>query len=98
MEQAQLAIVVGFVVSLALQLAKRWWPKLDATDALTKQITAVVLAAVAVLAAAHWQLDKQTLWQAVVAAVSALGTHKALLAQDPFREWEAANEEAQTDD
>jgi len=80
MQAAELAVVMGFAVSLGLQLLKRVWPGLNATEALTKQIVAVLLAAIAVLAAAHWQVNADTVWQAVLAGIAALGTHKALLA------------------
>jgi len=80
MQAAELSIVLGFVVSLGLQLLKRVWPGLDASDAVVKQIVAVLLAAIAVLAAAQWQVNAATLWQAVLAGIAALGTHKALLA------------------
>ena len=81
MEQAQLAVIVGFAVSIVLQLLKRVWEDLDCSEAVVKQITAVALAALAVLIAAQWQFDTQVLWQMVVAAITALGTHKALLKQ-----------------
>lgn len=80
LQSAELAVVLGFAVSLGLQLLKRIWPQLNATDALVKQIVAVLLAAGAVLAAAQWQVNEATLWQAVLAGIAALGTHRALLA------------------
>ena len=79
MYDVQLAVVLGFAVSLGLQMLKRIWPGLDCSEALTKQIVAVLLAGGAVLAAAHWQLNLDVAWQAVLAAVAALATHKALL-------------------
>lgn len=81
MTEVQIAVLVGFVVSLALQLLKRWWPGLDTSEAVTKQVTACVMAAVGVLIAAHWQFSGAVGWQMLVAAVAALATHKALLAQ-----------------
>ena len=79
MTEAQLALVVGFVVSLAIQIVKRWWPGLDCSEALTKQVSAVVLSAVVVLAAAQWHLTAEVGWSMALAAISALGTHRALL-------------------
>ena len=79
MTEAQLSVVVGVLVSMGLQLLKRVWPALDNSEALVKQVSAVVLAAVVVLAAAQWRLDAQTAWGMALAAISALGTHRALL-------------------
>jgi len=79
MEQAELAVVLGFVVSLVLQLLKRMWTGLDTSEAIVKQIVAVLLAAISVFAAAGWQFTGAVAWQAALAAISALATHKALL-------------------
>jgi len=79
MQAVELAVVLGFAVSLGLQLLKRIWPSLDTSEALTKQIVVVLLAGGAVLAAAHWQINLDVAWQAVLAAVAALATHKTLL-------------------
>lgn len=76
----QIAVLVGFVVSLGLQLVKKVWPGFNATEALTKQVTVCAVAGVSVLSLAGWRLDKETLAQAAWAAVAALGTHKGLLA------------------
>ena len=78
MEQFSLPVVVGFIVSLVFQMAKKWqW--LDASDAVVKQVTTSVLAALTVFIAAKWQIDATVLLQAVGAAIMALATHKTLL-------------------
>lgn len=79
MSEVQIAVVLGFAVSMGLQLLKRVWPGLDCSEAIIKQIVVVLLAGGAVLAAAHWQINLDVAWQAVLAAVAALATHKALL-------------------
>ena len=79
MEQDELAVVLGFVVSLVLQLLKRMWTGLDTSEAIVKQIVAVLLAAISVFAAAGWQFTGAVAWQAALAAIAALATHKALL-------------------
>lgn len=80
MDAAQLPAVVGFVVSLVVQLLKRW-AKFEASDAVVKQFTAALLAALGVLIAAQWKVDQTVLMQAVGAAIMALATHKVLLKQ-----------------
>jgi hypothetical protein len=83
MKQAELALVIGFAVSLVVQILKRVWPGLNTSDALVKQITATVLASVAVLAAAQWHFNEQVFWQMLLTAVAALASHKVLLKTDP---------------
>lgn len=76
---AQIAVIVGPLVSLLFQLLKKWkW--LDATDATVKQTSVAVLAGLGVLAAQGWQVNRETLFSATLAAVAALATHKGLLA------------------
>ena len=78
MEQVQLPVIVGFCVSMIFQLLKKWqW--LECTDAVVKQVTASVLAAVAVFATHQWQITSAVVLQAVGAAIMALATHKTLL-------------------
>ena len=78
MQDVQLPVIVGFIVSMIFQALKRWkW--LDCTDAVVKQVTVAVLAAVATLTAAQWQINQATVLQAVGAAIMALATHKTLL-------------------
>lgn len=78
MQEAQLPIIVGFIVSVLFQALKKWkW--LDASDAVVKQVTVCVIAAVSVFVAAQWRIDQATLMQAVGAAFVALANHKTVL-------------------
>lgn len=78
MQDAQLPTIVGFIVSVVFQALKRFkW--IDANDAVVKQVTVCVIAAVSVFAAKQWQFDQGTLMQAVGAAFMALATHKTVL-------------------
>jgi hypothetical protein len=83
MAPEQLALLdgaVGFFVSLLLQWLKKKWPALDNSSATVKQITAVVVAMLGVLILAKFQITTDLLWQAAIAGIAVLGTHKQLLA------------------
>lgn len=79
-QEFDLSVAVGVGVSLMFQLLKKWkW--LDCTDAVVKQVTTAVLAAVVVAQAKGWQIDTHVACQMALAALVAWGTHKGLLAQ-----------------
>ena len=97
MQDVQLPVIVGFIVSLVFQMLKKWqW--LDCTEAVVKQVTVAVLAAVATLAAAQWQVNQATLLQAVGAAIMALATHKTLLAPSVASALDPTNLKSACDD
>ena len=80
MDIVSLPVIAGYIVSMLFQALKRLsW--LDTSDAVVKQVTVSVIAGVAVIAAAGWQVNQTTLLQAVGAAIMALATHRTLLAQ-----------------
>ena len=79
MEQFDLPIVVGAVVSLAFQLMKKWkW--LDATDAVVKQVVVAVLAGATVGQTHGWNITLPVATQMALAALMAWLTHRGLLA------------------
>ena len=78
MEQFDLPVVVGVAVSLVFQLLKKWkW--LDATDAIVKQTSVAVLAAVVIGQANSWNITLPVATQMALAALMAWLTHKGLL-------------------
>ncbi len=88
METYDLSVVVGVFVSLAFQLLKKLkW--VNATDAVAKQVTVAVLAAITVGQASGWHLDVHVASQMALAALMAWATHKGLLAQVPVVETKA---------